>query len=193
MENNKEEISDMEVTSETERGFSNCASTSIANDTVQPEEIGHVENSEDDNRPMLKPPKRSNDCCAPPTRKRKLIHDISKAINKLDEVVKTNNTNYPENEFDIFGKLVATQLKQMPLFDALTCQDQIQTLLRKKRFELLEHSQYFPVITVSANPLSDGEYLAPSVATTDKQQEEEPEYMEESADILTATLNGFFK
>lgn len=64
------------------------------------------------------------------------ISSISAVIDKLDYVVQ-NNKNETDNEFDIFGKHVAVQLKKMSLYDAIMCQEQIQTIMRQKLLELL--------------------------------------------------------
>lgn len=42
-----------------------------------------------------------------------------------------------ENEFDIFGKSVAAQLKQFPLLEAIECQKKIQDILFTQRILLL--------------------------------------------------------
>lgn len=41
-----------------------------------------------------------------------------------------------ENEFDIFGKSVAVQLKQFPLLEAIECQKKIQNILFMQRILL---------------------------------------------------------
>lgn len=63
-------------------------------------------------------------------------------IPKMNERVARpeNNISYErseENEFDIFGKSVAAQLKQFPLLEAIECQKKIQDILFTQRILLL--------------------------------------------------------
>lgn len=78
----------------------------------------HVENIETANPSTPIPSKRKNVFRTPHNRKRKMVNDnissISVVIDKLDNVVQ-NNKNETDNKFDIFGKHVAVQLKEMPL------------------------------------------------------------------------------
>ncbi|KAF5271417.1 hypothetical protein FQR65_LT19683 [Abscondita terminalis] len=118
---------------------STSSSAFIGNVTTQ-KEVMHVENIETANlsTPILS--KRKNVFRTPQNRKRKMVNDnissITAVIDKLDNVVQ-NNKNETDNEFDIFGKHIAVQLKEMPLYDDIMCQEQIQTIMRHKRLELL--------------------------------------------------------
>lgn len=63
-------------------------------------------------------------------------------VPKMNEKVicSENNISYEyfkENEFDIFGKSVAAQLKQFPLLEAIECQKKIQDILFTQRIFLL--------------------------------------------------------
>lgn len=135
---------------------STSSSATIGNVSTQKEVI-HVENKESVNlaTPILS--KKTNVFRTPQNRKRKMVNDnissISAVIDKLDNVVQ-NNKNETDNEFDIFGKHVAVQLKQMTLYDAIICQEQIQTTMRQKRLELLSRqSSYHTTLSSEISPI----------------------------------------
>lgn len=105
--------------------------------------------------------KRKNVFRTPQNRKRKMVNDnissISAVIDKLDNVVQ-NNKNETDNEFDIFGKHIAVQLKEMPLYDAIMCQEQIQTIMREtktigtlNKTVLVSHNSFIRDFTYSSN------------------------------------------
>lgn len=127
------------------------------------------------------------------------------------------NKNDVEDEFDIFAKHIAVQLKQMPLYDAIICQEHIQGIIRQKRLQLLMRQSQNHTTPSAAFPLSehqetssaifspsqcrsspsptlskdmDGEYWSspPSNQTCNRQQFEE--VLEEPSDILTSALTG---
>lgn len=96
------------------------------------------------------PPTRSKTThvfCAFKNQKRQIaenenIANISTVIYKLDEVLKTNISNV-DHEFGIFAKHVVAQLKQMLLSNAIICQEEIQSVIRRNRMQLLmNHSEY---------------------------------------------------
>lgn len=133
----------------------------------------HVENTETAELSTPKHSKTTNVFSAPQNRKRKMVNDnisyISAAIDKLDKVVQ-NNKNESDNEFDIFAKHVAVQLKQMPLYDAIICQEQIQSVIRQKRFELL--SRQSPGHTTPSSGISPIHQTTPSPAHSNVTEEE---------------------
>lgn len=87
--------------------------------------------------------KPANTFRAPQSRKRKIVPNesnitaINAAIDKLDKVAVQGNKTNIEDEFDIFGKFIAIQLRQMPVDAALMCQESIQTVIRQKRLQML--------------------------------------------------------
>lgn len=50
------------------------------------------------------------------------ISPINAAFDKRGKIGVRNDTNNINDEFDIFGKFIAVQLRQMLLYDALACQ-----------------------------------------------------------------------
>ncbi|XP_014279545.1 uncharacterized protein [Halyomorpha halys] len=56
------------------------------------------------------------------------LKELNKVINK-DKSADVSSSNHSENQFDIFGRSVATQLKLIPLDKALMAQSQIQEIL----------------------------------------------------------------
>lgn len=165
----------------------------------------HEENIETANpsTPILS--KRKNVFRTPQNRKRKIVNDnissISAVIDKLDNVVQ-NNKNETDNEFDIFGKHIAVQLKEMPLYDAIMCQEQIQTIMRQKRLELLTRqslchttlsSGISPIRQTTPSPscsnATEEEYWSSSVANPPCTGEERGEDTLQSSDILAKALN----
>lgn len=125
-------------------------------------------------------------------------------IDKLDNVVQ-NNKNETDNEFDIFGKHVAVQLKQMRLYDAIMCQEQIQTIMKQKRLELLTRqsschatlsSGISPIRQTTPSPArsnaTEEEYWSSSVSNplcTIEECGEDTLQSSESSDILDKAIN----
>lgn len=81
----------------------------------------------------------------PPVRKRKLtsnnnvaarVSNVSAAIDKLDKLAE-KNMSVPLDEFDVFGKHIATQLRQLPLYNALLCEEKIEDIIRQQRLQIL--------------------------------------------------------
>lgn len=148
--------------------------------------------------------KSKNVSLTPQNRKRKMVNDNissrSAVINQLDNV--QNNKNEADNEFDIFGKHVAVQLKEMPLYDAIMCQEQIQTIMRQKRLELLTRqsschttlsSGISPIRQTTPSPSCSNatkeEYWSSSVSNPPCIGEERGEDTLKSFDILAKALN----
>ncbi|KAL1501801.1 hypothetical protein ABEB36_007059 [Hypothenemus hampei] len=80
-------------------------------------------------------------------RKRKLTEDVSANVSSLhtslgtlDGISLQSNTDAYEEECSLFGKLIAVQLSQLPLCNALVCQEKIAVIIRQERIQLL-HSQ----------------------------------------------------
>lgn len=170
-------------------------------------EAMHMENIETANTssPILS--KKKYVFHAPQNRKRKMVNDnissISAVIDKLDNVVQ-NNKNETDNEFEIFGKHVAVQLKQMPLYDAIMCQEQIQTIMRQKRLELLTRqsssschttlsSGISPIHQTTPSPArsnaTEEEYWSSSVSNPSCSREERGKDTLQSSDILAKAIN----
>lgn len=193
-------------------------SITAGSDNTQEEAI-HSKSTENPNPSTSKLSKTTNVSRAPQNRKRKIagnenISTINAAIGKLDEVVTRNKSN--DDEFDIFGKHIAVQLKQMPLYDAIICQEQIQNVIRQKRLQLLMRqpeyrtnpssafsppefqttpppafspSQYHSSPSPAFSNNRDGEYWSSSISTQSGIQQCE-EDSQESSDMLTTALTG---
>lgn len=69
------------------------------------------------------------------SRKRKLA-DINDTIDKLNAI----QTSDKEDEFDCFGKLIASQLRKMPELEALMCMEKIEDDVRKQRLKILRNA-----------------------------------------------------
>lgn len=64
-----------------------------------------------------------------------LIHDLK----KNDKSLKNNDDCNDENEFDLFGKTIACQLKKLPIIDAIELQTEIQQLILQRRLIFLQN------------------------------------------------------
>ena len=172
---------------------STSASVTTRNADTQ-EDVIHVENTETANPSTTKKSKTTHVFRAPQSRKRKMVNcnisTISAAIDKLDKVVQSYN-NETNDEFDIFAKHVAVQLKQMPLYDAIICQEQIQTVIRQKRLELLSRqSQCHTTPSPAFSNAMEGEYWSSSVSNASCNREECGEDSQEPSDIVAEGLTN---
>jgi hypothetical protein len=59
------------------------------------------------------------------------LQDVNSAIEKLRKI--SDDCKTQEDEFDLFGKSLAVQLKKMPLQRALICQQQLQEVMMDER------------------------------------------------------------
>lgn len=111
--------------------------------------LEEITNLKTGNQSTLKQLKAKNSFLVPQSRKRKIVtHDnnisaISAAIDKLDKVTAHSCKHADEDEFDIFARFVAVQLRQMPLYNALLCQEHIQTVIRQQRLQLLSDQSIY--------------------------------------------------
>ncbi|KAL1493697.1 hypothetical protein ABEB36_009392 [Hypothenemus hampei] len=70
---------------------------------------------------------------------------VSLTASKETEFLETNVMGVPqvdENEFSMFGKLVATQLKTLPLYNGLLCKEKIEAILIQERLQLINYIYY---------------------------------------------------
>lgn len=72
-----------------------------------------------------------------------------------------------ENEFDAYGRIVALQLKQMPLKEALLAQQLIHGILRKQRIKVINREHYKNCRTTSNWDHGDHTYLQSSCGSPD--------------------------
>lgn len=72
-----------------------------------------------------------------------------------------------ENEFDAYGRIVALQLKQMPLKEALLAQQLIHGILRRQRIKILNREHYKSSRTTSVWQHGDHTYMQSSCASPD--------------------------
>ncbi|KAF5283204.1 hypothetical protein FQR65_LT14033 [Abscondita terminalis] len=95
--------------------------------------------------PVPETPQVAKQYGGPPSRKRKVesntnvtvrVSNVSAAIDKLDKFSE-KNMSISVDEFDVFGKHIATQLRQLPLYNALLCEEQIEAVVRQQRLRLL--------------------------------------------------------
>jgi hypothetical protein len=64
------------------------------------------------------------------------LQDVNSAIEKLRKI--SDDCKTQEDEFDLFGKSLAVQLKKMPLHRALICQQQLQQVMMDERMYQLD-------------------------------------------------------
>ncbi|KAF5308699.1 hypothetical protein FQR65_LT06060 [Abscondita terminalis] len=64
------------------------------------------------------------------------VSNVNAAIDKLDKLTE-KNMSILVDEFDVFGKHTATQLRQLPLHNALLCKKQIEAVVKQQRLRLL--------------------------------------------------------
>lgn len=172
----------LELQDDSQPGTSTSASATSENVNLQ-KDVQCLETSEIENSSQPKTPQSV--FRAPQKRKRKIfenenISNITAAIDKLDGVVQRSKS--AEDEFDTFAKHIAVQLRQMPLYDALICQEQIEAVVRKKRLQLLMgQSQYhttpssrFPISEYQSSPspaLSQSYHSSPSPALSNNMED----------------------
>lgn len=80
---------------------------------------------------------------------------MENAIEKLNKITanRPSATNYQADEAEVFGKYVATQLRELPIKNRLTLQDKIQSMLTRERIALLPStpSPFSPMISNSTS------------------------------------------
>ncbi|CAG5000701.1 unnamed protein product [Parnassius apollo] len=82
----------------------------------------------------------------PTNKKRKIDITIDRAIKELKTINEQAKVQ-TEDEFDLFCKSLAVQLKKMPLNRALICQEKLQSAMTQER--LTQMSQSFPEVIYS--------------------------------------------
>lgn len=75
--------------------------------------------------------------------------NTSSAINKLRNICETAKEDFKEDEFDIYGKYVANQLRNLNIIRAMEAQTQITTLLSNARIEDIKEKE-----NKNGNPIS---------------------------------------
>ncbi|XP_014242661.1 uncharacterized protein LOC106662812 [Cimex lectularius] len=157
---NEEENSD-------EIEFTASTSSSLITKNGTQEKKRLAGNSETANPFTTKQLKRANVFRAPNIHKRKMINENISTISAAIEKLVQSSKSEADDEFEIFGKYVAVQIKQMPLYDAIICQEEVQTLIREKRLEILSRTQYVDPKTLS--PAVGGQWSS-SVSETSNQE-----------------------
>lgn len=91
-------------------------------------------------------------------RKRKFVsHNNPPTEVKSSSIINTQQIG--ENEFDIFAKCVAAQMKNMPLTLALEAQQHIQSYLSQIRIKHLLAQQSVPFSTLQVQPVSQPNFV----------------------------------
>lgn len=67
-----------------------------------------------------------------------ILAAVENNISKLQKIV-SDCASEDEDEFDLFCKSIAVQLKKMPLDRALITQERLQTVMKEERLYLLNH------------------------------------------------------
>lgn len=103
--------------------------------------------------------------------KRKADHNIDavkEAVTSLQQIVSTNNVQVVEDEFTLYGKHIAAQLRELPLVNALRLQEQIQSLITQERISCLSatNTRYTRLIedTLTAESASSAYTSRPSTS-----------------------------
>lgn len=68
---------------------------------------------------------------------------MTKKEHFLDEVSSSSSHSF-NSEFTVFGQLIATQLAQLPLEEAIHLQQEIQTKINEARLKHIRNSSYNP-------------------------------------------------
>lgn len=74
-----------------------------------------------------------------PKRKRKVQDPLDEALNKL-QTISDECKEAEEDEFDLFCKSLACQLKKMPLERALLCQEKLQSVMTQERLHQITYT-----------------------------------------------------
>lgn len=92
------------------------------------------------------------------------LQDVNSAIEKLRKI--SDDCKTQEDEFDLFGKSLAVQLKKMPLQRALICQQNLQQVMMDERmYQLNEGTRHTssPLATSSCYSSISSPYSAHSL------------------------------
>lgn len=89
------------------------------------------------------------------------ISAIENSINKLQAI--SNSCKDDDDEFDLFAKSIAVQLKKMPLDRAFVCQEKIMHVMKQERLNQLTVTNQQP------QPYYDTQQSSPSDLFSDEQ------------------------
>lgn len=121
--------------------------TEKSQETPQAKDSGHSQTSKDE-QPL------ANISHAPRNRKRCSDTPIDKAIKQL-KIISDDAKNNTEDEFDLFCRSLAVQLKRMPLHRALICQQKLQEVMVQERLQFINTS---PHDSTRSSSLSNSSY-----------------------------------
>lgn len=105
-----------------------------------------------------------NDCCKVKMKNNSFDQNKTEALQESSEMKKYEDND--DNEFDLFGKSVALQLKKMPLIVSLNLQQEIQSLICKRRIESLKQSFNNECTSISSESSRKRSLLPKSYAMT---------------------------
>ncbi|CAG4953148.1 unnamed protein product [Parnassius apollo] len=108
--------------------------TEKSQETPQAKDSGHSQTSKDE-QPL------ANISHAPRNRKRCSDTPIDKAIKQL-KIISDDAKNNTEDEFHLFCRSLAMQLKRMPLHRALICQQKLQEVMVQERLQFINTSPH---------------------------------------------------
>jgi len=74
--------------------------------------------------------------------KKTKLQEISSTVKQLQNLTEVLNTEPQENEFQIFGKHIASQLEKLSPVNALIAQEKIQSLLTELRIQEIRSTDY---------------------------------------------------
>jgi hypothetical protein len=76
-----------------------------------------------------------------PKKRKRQLSQLSNVVGQLKEMTQASCLQLEENEFEVFGKHVAVQLKSLPLLTAIDLQENIQVLINKVRREHVQSNK----------------------------------------------------
>ncbi|CAG5001962.1 unnamed protein product [Parnassius apollo] len=91
---------------------------------------------------------------------------VLQAVNRLETLAQTIR----QDEFDTFGVHVASQLRSLPVTNAIVCQNFINNYLSQERLKIL-NIQYFPIATSSLSEYTRYTSTPEAKATTSRNQQ----------------------
>lgn len=74
--------------------------------------------------------------------KKTKLQEISSTVKQLQNLTEVLNTEPQENEFQIFGKHIASQLERLSPVNAFIAQEKIQSLLTELRIQEIRSTDY---------------------------------------------------
>lgn len=85
------------------------------------------------------------------------VEGVIEKIQKLTETRASASSKVQPDELEVFGKYVATQLRDLPMYNRVKLQDRIQSMIAKERLLLLQPPRPPPSPMLSATSSYGGD------------------------------------